>query len=73
MESSELQPIMKKDGRTHDRKTKEALRMIAVARIREGEDVAAVMTSLGLCRTTAYKWLGKVTGPGSRAALFSLA
>ena len=64
MESSELQPIMKKDGRTHDRKTKETLRMMAVARIREGEDVAAVMASLGLCRTTAYKWLGKVAGRG---------
>ena len=64
MESSELQPIMKKDGRTHDRKTKETLRMMAVARIREVEDVAAVMASLGLCRTTAYKWLGKVAGRG---------
>ena len=38
---------MKKDGRTHDRKTKETLRMIAVARIRDGEDVAAVMTAWG--------------------------
>jgi len=55
---------MKKDGRIHDRKTKEALRLMAVARIREGEDVATVMASLGLCRTTAYKWLGKVNGRG---------
>ena len=55
---------MKKDGRTHDRKTKEALRIMAVKRIREGEEVAVVMASLGLCRTTAYKWLGKVNGRG---------
>jgi len=31
---------MKKDGRTHDRKTKEAIRVMAVERILEGEDVA---------------------------------
>lgn len=37
---------------------------MAVARIREGEDVATVMSSLGLCRTTAYKWLGQVNGRG---------
>lgn len=46
-----IQSVMKKDGRTHDRKTKEALRVMPVARIREGEDVATVMSSLGLCRT----------------------
>ena len=60
----EVQSFMKKDGRSHDRKTKEALRMMAVERIREGEDVATVMSSLGLCRTTAYKWLGKMSGRG---------
>lgn len=46
---------MKKDGRTHDRKTKEAIRMMAVERILEGEDVAVVMESYGMCRTTGYK------------------
>ena len=45
---------MKKDGRKHDRKTKEAIRMMAVERMREGESVAAVMDSYGLCRTTGY-------------------
>ena len=34
---------MKKDGRTHDRKTQEAIRMMAVERMLEGEDVAVVM------------------------------
>lgn len=55
---------MKKDGRTHDRKTKETIRMMAVERILEGEDVTAVMASYGLCRTTGYKWLAKVHGRG---------
>lgn len=55
---------MKKDGRTHDRKTKETIRIMAVERILEGEDVTAVMSSYGLCRTTGYKWLAKVRGQG---------
>jgi transposase len=52
---------MKKDGRHYDRKTKAAFRILAVQRIRKGEPVTAVMDSLGLCRTTAYKWLSKVS------------
>lgn len=55
---------MKKDGRIHDRKTKETIRMMAVERILEGEGVTAVMASYGLCRTTGYKWLAKVRGRG---------
>jgi transposase len=58
---------MKKDGRTHDRQTKEAIRLMAVERIREGEDVATVMASYGLCRTTGYKWLAKASGRGRGA------
>lgn len=54
---------MKKDGRYYDPKTKEALRLLAVQRIREGESVASVMASLGLCRTTAYKWLNCQVSP----------
>jgi hypothetical protein len=34
---------MKKGGRTHDRKTQEAIRLMAVERILDGEDVASVM------------------------------
>ncbi|MCU7926554.1 MAG: helix-turn-helix domain containing protein [Candidatus Thiodiazotropha sp. (ex Dulcina madagascariensis)] len=60
----ELQPIMKKDGRTYDCKTQEAIRLMAVERILEGEDEAVVMDSYGLCRTTAYKWLAKARGHG---------
>ncbi len=55
---------MKKDGRTHDRKTQETIRMMAVERMLDGEDVTTVMASYGLCRTTAYKWLAKVRGRG---------
>ncbi|HYW03346.1 MAG TPA: IS630 family transposase [Gammaproteobacteria bacterium] len=51
---------MKRDGRHYDPKTKEAMRLLAVQRIREGESVSSVMASLGLCRTTAYKWLGQL-------------
>lgn len=64
MPSRKLQWVMKKDGRAHDRKTKETIRMMAVERLLEGEDVTAVMKSYGLCRTTAYKWLTKVRGRG---------
>jgi len=64
MRLAELQSIMKRDGRTHDRKTQEAIRLMAVERILEGEDVASVMASYGFCRTTAYKWLAKARGRG---------
>lgn len=64
MALNELQPIMQRDGRTHDRKTQEAIRLMAVERIQEGEDVTSVMASYGLCRTTAYKWLAKARGQG---------
>lgn len=64
MATDELQSIMQRDGRTHDRKTQEAIRLMAVERIQEGEDVASVMASYGLCRTTAYKWLAKARGRG---------
>ncbi|EPL62653.1 TPA: IS630 family transposase [Pseudomonas putida] len=52
---------MKKDGRHYDRKTKAALRILAVQRIRDGEPVKAVMESLGLCRTTFYKWCPRIS------------
>lgn len=64
MSSRKLQSLMRKDGRTHDRKTQESIRMMAVERMLEGEEVTAVMASYGLCRTTGYKWLAKVRGRG---------
>lgn len=38
--------------------------MMAVERMREGESVAVVMDSYGLCRTTGYKWQKKIRGRG---------
>jgi len=67
MRIAELQSVMKRDGRTHDHKTQETMRLMAVERILEGEDVAAVMASYSFYRTTAYKWLAKARGRGKRA------
>lgn len=64
MPSHEVQSVMRKDGRTYDRKTQETIRLMAVARMLEGEQVTTVMASYGLCRTTAYKWLAKARGRG---------
>jgi len=58
---------MKRDGRMYDRKTQEAMRLMAVQRMREGEPVAVVMAGYGLCRTTGYKWLARTRGRGLKA------
>ena len=55
---------MLRDGRTLDHKTLETLRLMAVARVREGERPSAVIASLGFCRTTIYKWLRAASKPG---------
>lgn len=50
--------MVKIDGRTLDHKTLEHYRKLAVRRvIEEGEAPSEVMKSLGLCRTTIYRWL----------------
>jgi transposase len=50
--------MAKIDGRTIDHKTLEYLRKLAVKRVVEdGEAPSAVMTSLGLSRTSIYPWL----------------
>jgi hypothetical protein len=56
--------VIKKDGRSHERKTKEAICLMAVERICEREDMVTVMASYGRCRTTGNKWLAKVNGRG---------
>jgi len=49
---------MKIDGRALDHKTLEHLRTTAVRRVLEdGEAPSAVMESMGLCRTSIYRWL----------------
>jgi len=50
--------MAKIDGRTLDHTTCEHLRGHAVRRVREdGERPSEVMNSMGLCRTTIYRWL----------------
>jgi transposase len=49
---------MKIDGRTLDHKTLEYLRITAVRRVIEDREApSAVMESMGLCRTSIYRWL----------------
>jgi transposase len=63
---------MKRDGRKLDHKTLEEIRLMAVERVREGEDPSAVIASYGFSRTTIYKWLRAAKGRGrSLAALLS--
>src|SRR6478609_5948610 len=58
---------MKMDGRKHSRETLETMRRLAVRRVREGERPSAVMKSLGLCRTTIYRWLRAEKRGGEKA------
>ena len=55
---------MKRDGRSFDHGTLEAIRMMAVERVREGEQPSAVIASYGFNRTTIYKWLAATSEPG---------
>jgi transposase len=59
-----VKATMKKDGRTLDRKTQEAIRLMAVQRVREGEPPSAVIASYGMNRTTIHKWLHRAQGKG---------
>jgi transposase len=55
---------MQRDGRSFDHGTLEAIRLMAVERVREGELASAVISSYGFNRTTIYKWLSVVSSPG---------
>ena len=55
---------MKRDGRGLDHRTLEAIRMMAVERVREGEGASSVVASFGFHRTTIYKWLAAASRPG---------
>src|ERR1700758_2511965 len=55
---------MKRDGRSFDHRTLEAIRLMAVERVRDGEQPAAVIASYGFSRTTIYKWLAAAATPG---------
>jgi hypothetical protein len=48
---------MKRDGCSFDYRTLEAIRLMAVERVRDGEKPSSVVTSFGFNRTTIYKWI----------------
>jgi transposase len=56
---------MKIDGRTLDHPTLEQIRLMAIRRVREGEDPGAVISSYGFNRTTIYKWMRIAAGSGN--------
>jgi transposase len=55
---------MKRDGRNLDHQTLEAIRLMAIERVREGEAPSAVIASYGFSRTTIYKWINAAAKPG---------
>jgi len=68
MEKSDIELVessMKIDGRTLDHATLEQIRLMAIRRVREGEDPGAVIASFGFCRTTIYKWMSLAAGSGN--------
>src|SRR6202042_2208508 len=62
---------MKRDGRSLDHRTLEAIRLMAVERVRDGERPSSVIASFGFHRTTIYQWLSAVAKPGGLTALHS--
>ena len=56
--------FMKRDGRTLDHQTLEAIRLMAVERVREGEPASEVIAAYGFNRTTIYKWIQAAFRPG---------
>src|SRR5580692_4184810 len=55
---------MKRDGRGFDHQTLEAIRLMAVERVRDGESPSMVIASYGFSRTTIYRWLDAASKPG---------
>jgi transposase len=55
---------MKRDGRSFDHRTLEAIRLMAVERVREGELPSSVVASYGFSRTAIYKWIKAASTPG---------
>src|SRR5256712_4474812 len=66
--------MAKIDGRTLDHKALEHMRMLAVKRVVEdGEAPSGVMKSLGLCRTSIYRWLRTYEEEGMEALVEKIA
>src|SRR3974390_3179885 len=55
---------MRRDGRGLDHRTLEAIRLMAVERVRDGERASSVIASFGFNRTTIYRWLEAASKPG---------
>jgi transposase len=55
---------MKRDGRGFDHRTLEAIRLMAVERVRDGERPSSVIASFGFNRTSIYKWISAASKPG---------
>ena len=66
--------MIKIDGRTLDHKALEHIRMLAVRRvIEDGESPSDVIKSLGLCRTSIYRWLRAYEDKGMAALVEKIA
>ena len=55
---------MRRDGRSFDHRTLEAIRLMAVERVQAGERPSLVIASYGFSRTTIYKWIKAASQPG---------
>jgi transposase len=65
---------MRIDGRTLDHKTLEHLRLTAVHRVVEDHEApSVVMQSMGLCRTSIYRWLRRYEDAGLEALVEKIA
>ena len=62
---------MKRDGRALDHSTLQEFRLLAVRRVHEGEKPSVVVRSLGMNRTSIYRWLRAEadSGQGEHALL----
>lgn len=69
MSPADVQPDMKRDGRTVSRAALEEMRVMALQRMNEGESPAEVAATFGLHRGWAYKVLAKAKGRGEHALL----
>ena len=64
LSGTRIERVMKRDGRTFDHQTLEAIRFMAVERVREGEPASEVIEAYGFNRTTIYKWIQAALRPG---------
>lgn len=63
IEQTPAELTVKQDGRTFDHQTLEAIRLMAVELVREGEPVSKVIEACGFNRTTIYKRLQAALQP----------